>query len=89
MSSTSTSAGSASRPRSRRPSRSALQLGEIHERHLHDIEAAIDNYSAALSGDARNQQALTAVERFLVDPDLRGDGRGGARADLCRPAAVV
>jgi len=48
-----------------------VQLGEIHERHLHDIEAAIDNYSAALSGDARNQQALTAVERFLVDPDLR------------------
>ncbi len=48
-----------------------VQLGEIHERHLHDIEAAIDNYSAALSGDARNQQALVAVERFLVDPDLR------------------
>lgn len=48
-----------------------VQLGEIHEKHLHDIEAAIDNYSAALSGDPRNQQALVAVERFLVDPDLR------------------
>ena len=48
-----------------------VQLGEIHEKHLHDVETAIDNYSAALSGDPRNQQALTAVERFLVDPDLR------------------
>ena len=48
-----------------------VQLGEIHEKHLHDIETAIDNYSAALGGDPRNQQALTAVERFLVDPDLR------------------
>ncbi|MBA3459340.1 MAG: hypothetical protein H0T46_05220, partial [Deltaproteobacteria bacterium] len=48
-----------------------VQLGEIHEKHLHDIEAAIDNYSAALSGDARNEQALSAVQRYLVDPDLR------------------
>ncbi|MBL0217756.1 MAG: hypothetical protein IPQ07_28245 [Myxococcales bacterium] len=28
------------------------QLGEIHEKHLHDIETAIDNYSAALGGDS-------------------------------------
>ena len=48
-----------------------VQLGEIHEKHLHDVEAAIDNYSAALSGDPRNNQALAAVERFLKDPDLR------------------
>ncbi|MFN0253619.1 MAG: tetratricopeptide repeat protein [Kofleriaceae bacterium] len=48
-----------------------VQLGEIHEKHLHDVEAAIDNYSAALSGDARNVQALSSVERFLKDPDLR------------------
>nr|MBA3455916.1 tetratricopeptide repeat protein [Deltaproteobacteria bacterium] len=48
-----------------------VQLGSIHERHLHDIESAIDNYSAALSGDPRNAQGLAAVERFLVDPDLR------------------
>ena len=48
-----------------------VQLGEIHEKHLHDVEAAIDNYAAALSGDPRNQQALSAVQRFLVDPDLR------------------
>ncbi len=48
-----------------------VQLGEIHEKHLHDVEAAIDNYSAALSGDARNEKALSSVERFLKDPDLR------------------
>ncbi|MGE0395717.1 MAG: tetratricopeptide repeat protein [Kofleriaceae bacterium] len=48
-----------------------VQLGEIHEKHLHDVEAAIDNYAAALSGDARNDQALSSVERFLKDPDLR------------------
>src|SRR5690606_6508965 len=48
-----------------------VQLGEIHERHLHDVETAIDNYSAALSGDPRNGQALAAVERFLLDPELR------------------
>ena len=48
-----------------------VQLGDIHERHLHDVETAIDNYSAALSGDARNEKALSAVERFLRDPDLR------------------
>ncbi|HEU0029409.1 MAG TPA: tetratricopeptide repeat protein [Kofleriaceae bacterium] len=48
-----------------------VQLGEIHERHLRDFETAIDNYSAALSGDPRHQTALEAVERYLVDPDLR------------------
>lgn len=48
-----------------------VQLGEIHEKHLHDMEAAIDNYAAALGGDPRHQQALTAVERFLGDADLR------------------
>jgi tetratricopeptide (TPR) repeat protein len=48
-----------------------VQLGEIHEKHLRDFETAIDNYSAALSGDQRNQVALTAVERYLIDPDLR------------------
>ncbi len=48
-----------------------VQLGEIHERHLRDLETAIDNYSAALGGDSRNQTALSAVERYLSDPDLR------------------
>jgi tetratricopeptide (TPR) repeat protein len=48
-----------------------VQLGEIHEKQLRDFETAIDNFSAALSGDQRNQVALAAVERYLVDPDLR------------------
>src|SRR5205085_1479053 len=47
------------------------RLGEIHEKQLRDFETAIDNFSAALSGDQRNQVALAAVERYLVDPDLR------------------
>jgi tetratricopeptide (TPR) repeat protein len=48
-----------------------VQLGEIHEKHLRDFETAIDNFSAALSGDPRNATALAAVERYLIDPDLR------------------
>jgi tetratricopeptide (TPR) repeat protein len=48
-----------------------VQLGDIHEKHLRDFETAIDNYSAALGGDSHNQEALVAVERYLVDPDLR------------------
>ncbi len=48
-----------------------VALGEIHERELRDFETAIDNYSAALSGDQHHQQALAAVERYLIDPDLR------------------
>ncbi|HEY0476100.1 MAG TPA: tetratricopeptide repeat protein [Kofleriaceae bacterium] len=49
-----------------------VQLGEIHERHLHDVETAIDNYAAALGGDPRHGVALAAVERYLQDPDARG-----------------
>lgn len=48
-----------------------VALGEIHEQHLRDFETAIDNFSAALSGDPRNATALEAVERYLIDPDLR------------------
>ncbi|TMQ05936.1 MAG: tetratricopeptide repeat protein, partial [Deltaproteobacteria bacterium] len=48
-----------------------VQLGEIHERHLHDVETAIDNYAAALGGDAHHAVALAAVERYLQDPDAR------------------
>ncbi|MBA3500964.1 MAG: hypothetical protein H0T65_11350, partial [Deltaproteobacteria bacterium] len=48
-----------------------VQLGEIHEKQLRDFETAIDNFSAALSGDVKNLTALSAVERYLVDPDLR------------------
>ncbi|HEU4728061.1 MAG TPA: tetratricopeptide repeat protein, partial [Kofleriaceae bacterium] len=48
-----------------------VQLGEIHERYLHDVEAAIDNYAAALGGDPRHEVALAAIERYLQDPDAR------------------
>jgi tetratricopeptide (TPR) repeat protein len=48
-----------------------VQLGEIHERHLRDVEAAIDNYAAALGGDARHAVALAAIERYLHEPDVR------------------
>ncbi|HEX7837173.1 MAG TPA: hypothetical protein VF469_06895, partial [Kofleriaceae bacterium] len=48
-----------------------VQLGEIHARHLHDIETAIDNYAAALGGDTQHAVALGAIERYLQDPDAR------------------
>ncbi len=48
-----------------------VQLGEIHEVHLRDLETAIDNYSAALSGNSAHPVALAAVERYLLDPDIR------------------
>nr|HEX4318042.1 tetratricopeptide repeat protein [Kofleriaceae bacterium] len=48
-----------------------VQLGEIHERELRDVEAAIDNFSAALSGDPKHAGALAALERYLADPDVR------------------
>jgi tetratricopeptide (TPR) repeat protein len=48
-----------------------VQLGEIHERQLHDVETAIDNYAAALGGDSHHAAALAAVERYLHDPDAR------------------
>ncbi len=60
-----------------------VQLGEIHEKHLRDFETAIDNFSAALSGDPRNAVALAAVERYLVDPDLRP-----VAADVLEPIYV-
>ena len=48
-----------------------VQLGELHEKHLHDIEAAVDNYAAALGGNMRQPLAIAALERLLADPDAR------------------
>ncbi|MGE5180921.1 MAG: tetratricopeptide repeat protein, partial [Acidobacteriota bacterium] len=48
-----------------------VQLGEIHEKQLRDIEAAIENYAAALSGNPNQPAALAALERLLNDPDAR------------------
>jgi golgin subfamily B member 1 len=47
------------------------RLGEIHEDKLHDPEAAVENYSAALGGDPGHRHATEALERFLDDPGLR------------------
>ncbi len=48
-----------------------MQLGDLHEKQLHDVEAAIENYAAALSGNPRQLAALAALERYLSDPDAR------------------
>jgi tetratricopeptide (TPR) repeat protein len=48
-----------------------VQLGAIHEKQLRDIEAAIDNYAAALGGNQQQPAALAALERLLLDPDAR------------------
>ncbi|HSN29718.1 MAG TPA: hypothetical protein VLT45_25700, partial [Kofleriaceae bacterium] len=48
-----------------------VQLGQIHEKQLRDIEAAIDNYAAALGGNQKQSAALDALERLLLDPDAR------------------
>jgi len=48
-----------------------VALGEIHERQLHDVETAIDNYAAALGGDPRHGVALAAIERYLHEPEVR------------------
>jgi tetratricopeptide (TPR) repeat protein len=48
-----------------------VQLGEIYEKQLRDVEAAIENYAAALSGNARLPAAIGALERLLGDPDAR------------------
>ncbi|MBV8759380.1 MAG: tetratricopeptide repeat protein [Deltaproteobacteria bacterium] len=48
-----------------------VQLGELHEKQLRDVEAAIDNYAAALGGNLKQPLALAALERLLNDPDAR------------------
>jgi len=48
-----------------------IQLGDLQEKQLHDVQAAIENYAAALSGNSRQPQALSALERYLNDPDAR------------------
>ncbi|NVB83755.1 MAG: tetratricopeptide repeat protein [Kofleriaceae bacterium] len=53
-----------------------VQLGELQEKQLHDVEAAIENYSAALGGNARQPQAIAALERLLNDPDARVQAAG-------------
>jgi tetratricopeptide (TPR) repeat protein len=48
-----------------------VQLGQVHEKQLRDVEAAIENYAAALGGNLKQEAALAALERLLLDPDAR------------------
>ncbi len=48
-----------------------VQLGAILENQLRDVEAAVDNYAAALGGNPNQSAALAALERLLGDPDAR------------------
>jgi len=48
-----------------------VQLGDLHEQQLHDVDGAIENYTAALTGNPRQPQAIAALERYLNDPDAR------------------
>ena len=61
-----------------------VQLGDLHEKQLHDVEAAIENYSAALTGNPRQPAALAALERYLNDPDARSQA-----AEVLEPIYVT
>ena len=61
-----------------------VQLGELYEKHIHDVEAAIDNYSAALGGNSKQTTALAALERLLNDPDARAQA-----AEVLEPIYVA
>src|SRR5262249_47507529 len=61
-----------------------VQLGELNEKHIHDVEAAIDNYAAALGGNAKQAAALAALERLLNDPEARAQA-----AEVLGPVSVA
>ncbi|MEO8841840.1 MAG: tetratricopeptide repeat protein [Kofleriaceae bacterium] len=61
-----------------------VQLGELHENHIHDIEAAIENYAAALGGNSKQPAALAALERLLNDPEARAQA-----AEVLEPVFVT
>ena len=61
-----------------------VQLGELHEKHIHDIEAAIENYAAALGGNSKQPAALAALERLLNDPEARAQA-----AEVLEPVFVA
>ena len=60
-----------------------VQLGELHERHLHDVDAAVENYAAALGGNPKQPAATAALERLLGDPEARA-----LAADVLEPIYV-
>ncbi|HEY0250950.1 MAG TPA: hypothetical protein VGC41_05455, partial [Kofleriaceae bacterium] len=61
-----------------------VQLGELHEKHIHDVQAAIENYAAALGGNGKQSAALAALERMLNDPEARAQA-----AEVLEPVFVA
>jgi tetratricopeptide (TPR) repeat protein len=61
-----------------------VQLGELLEKQLHDVDAAIDNYAAALGGNQRHPAAISALERHLNDPEFRAQA-----AEVLEPIYVT
>src|SRR5262249_27621407 len=47
------------------------RLGELYETKLHDPDKAVENYSAALGGDAQHADSIAAPERYLADAGVR------------------
>jgi tetratricopeptide (TPR) repeat protein len=60
-----------------------LRAAMLNEGPLADLDAAIENYEAALGGDPDNAQALAALERYLSHPDV-----GARAADALEPQYV-
>ncbi len=48
-----------------------FRMGELHEKRLNDPDKAVENFSAALGGDAQHAGSIAALERFLEDPAVR------------------
>ena len=69
-----------------------VELGEVLEKHLGNVDAAVENYKAALNFNARDVAALTAIERVF---EAREDWNGlvdilSRKVDaLTDPAAIV
>ncbi len=61
-----------------------IRLGDLYENRLHDPEAAVENYSAALGGDPNHRVATAALERHLDDPGTRS-----AAAEVLQPIYVA
>ncbi|MDY0000848.1 MAG: tetratricopeptide repeat protein, partial [Polyangia bacterium] len=56
------------------------QLGTILRHQLDEPDRALENYRAALGGDPFHAEAIDSIERFLDDPDRRGEA-----AELLEP----
>ena len=56
------------------------QLGTILRHQLDEPDRALENYRAALGGNPFHAEAIDSIERYLDDPDRRGDA-----AELLEP----